>query len=91
MTRFTLNARAIAALANIRGDDDTRPALQGVHLAPDGTMTAPTTPAHTVTLTPTGEQWDIVSDGGRIRPTWGGGRIRPTWVHPQPEAAALRA
>ena len=40
MTRFTLNPRAIAALANIRGDDARRPALQGVHLAPDGTMTA---------------------------------------------------
>ena len=40
MTRFTLNPRAIVALANIRGDDDRRPALQGIHLAPDGTMTA---------------------------------------------------
>ena len=40
MTRFTLNPRAIVALANIRGDDDRRPALQGVHLAPSGTMTA---------------------------------------------------
>jgi len=40
MTRYTLNPRAIVALANIRGDDDRRPALQGVHLAPGGTMTA---------------------------------------------------
>lgn len=40
MTRYTLNPRAIVALANIRGDDDRRPALQGVHLAPSGTMTA---------------------------------------------------
>lgn len=40
MTRFTLNPRAIVALANIRGDDDRRPALQGVHLTPSGTMTA---------------------------------------------------
>ena len=40
MPRYMLNPRAIVALANIRGDDDRRPALQGVHLAPNGTMTA---------------------------------------------------
>ena len=44
MTRYTLNPRAIVALANTRGDDDRRgnvsSALQGIHLAPSGTMTA---------------------------------------------------
>ena len=40
MTRFTLNPRAIVALANIRGNDASRPALHGVHLTPSGTMTA---------------------------------------------------
>jgi len=40
MTRYTLNPRAVVALANIRGDDDRRPALHGVYLAPGGTMTA---------------------------------------------------
>lgn len=40
MTRYTLNPRAVVALANIRSDDDRRPALRGVYLAPGGTMTA---------------------------------------------------
>ena len=40
MTRYTLNPRAVVALANIRGNDASRPALHGVHLTPSGTMTA---------------------------------------------------
>jgi len=40
MLRFSVLPRAIVALNAIRSTDATRPVLNGVHLAPDGTMTA---------------------------------------------------
>jgi hypothetical protein len=40
MLRFTILPRAIVALNAIRSTEASRPILNGVHLAPDGTMTA---------------------------------------------------
>lgn len=40
MMRFTVLPRAVVALNAIRSQEAIRPILNGVHLAPDGTMTA---------------------------------------------------